>query len=189
SNGMVMHRGRVLCIGLLQFSLPWKNLRASSIVMVEAGQDREGEDLPACGIWWQWFQWRLWNLLLYALMRPGSVEVVDIGIEHALELLLMEDEQMIEALTSHTAQEALTDGIRARGVIRRFENLDSAGGGHTRKTGSKFAITIANEILWSLSISGCLSQLLRSPGIGRRARDLHMDDSARVQEGGEEGKQ
>jgi len=83
SNCMMMHRGRALCVGHLQFSLLWKNLCASSIVMVEAVQDRVGEDLPACGIWWQWFKWRLWNLLLDALMRPGSVEVVDIGIEHA----------------------------------------------------------------------------------------------------------
>jgi len=36
----------------------------------------------------------------------------------------MEDEQMIEALTSHTSQEPLTDGIRSRSVIRSCENLD-----------------------------------------------------------------
>ena len=70
--------------------------------MVEPAQDREGEDRPACGIWWQWLRWWLWSLLLDALMRPGSVEVVHIRVEHALELLLMEDQQMIEALTPHT---------------------------------------------------------------------------------------
>jgi hypothetical protein len=35
-------------------------------------------------------------------LRPGSVEVVRIRVEHAVELLLMEDEQMIEALTPDT---------------------------------------------------------------------------------------
>ena len=32
-------------------------------------------------------------------MRPGSVEVMYIRVEHAVELLLMQDEQMIEAFT------------------------------------------------------------------------------------------
>src|SRR5437588_7518773 len=57
-------------------------------------------------------------------MRSGSVEGVHIRVEHAVELLLMQDEQMIEALTPYTAEEPLTDGIRARGVIRSFKNLN-----------------------------------------------------------------
>jgi hypothetical protein len=64
---MVMNTGEALCVGLLQFYLLWKNLRASSIVMMEPAQDREGEDLPACGIWWQWLSWWLRNMLLDAL--------------------------------------------------------------------------------------------------------------------------
>jgi hypothetical protein len=44
-----------------------------------------------------------WNLLPDALMRPGSVEVVYIGSQDPLELLLMQDEQVIETLTTHTA--------------------------------------------------------------------------------------
>ena len=51
-------------------------------------------------------------------MRSGSVEVVYIGIEDALELPLMQDQQVIEALTPDTAEEALTDSIGTRGVIR-----------------------------------------------------------------------
>ena len=101
-----------------------KNLCTSSIVMMEPTQDREGEDLAAFGIWWHWPSLWLWNLLLDPLMRPGSVEVVHIRVEHPVELLLMQDEQMIEALTSYTSQEPLTDGIRSRSVIRSFENLD-----------------------------------------------------------------
>jgi hypothetical protein len=53
-------------------------------------------------------------------LRPGSVEVVHIRAQHAVELLLMQDEQMIEALTPDTAEEPLTHGIGARGVIRSF---------------------------------------------------------------------
>ena len=62
----------------------------------------------------------LGNLLLDPLMRLGSVEVVDIRVEYPLELLLMQDEQVIETLASHTSEKAFTDGVRSRGVIRGF---------------------------------------------------------------------
>jgi hypothetical protein len=56
-------------------------------------------------------------------MRPGSVEVVHIRVEHAVELLLMQDEQMIEALTPYTAEESLTDSIRAWGCTGYLVHL------------------------------------------------------------------
>ncbi len=71
--------------------------------MVEPTQDREGEELAPCLMCWHGSSFRLRNLLLDALVRSCLVEVVHIRVEHALELLLMEDEQMIEALTPHTA--------------------------------------------------------------------------------------
>jgi hypothetical protein len=101
-----------------------KNLCTSSIVMMEPTQDREGEDLAAFGIWWHWPSLWLCNLLLDPLMRSDSVEVVHIRVEHPVELLLMEDKQLIEALTSYTSQEPLTDGIRSRSVRRSVEHLD-----------------------------------------------------------------
>jgi len=96
---------------------------------------------------------------------------------------------MIETLSTYTAQKAFTDGIGPWGVVGRFQDLDAAGCSHTRETRSKLAITIANELLRSLSIGGCLSQLLGCPGIGRRSCHADVDDTARVQEGGEKGKQ
>ena len=113
-------------------------------------------------------------------LRSGLIEVLDIGMKDTVQLLLVKDEQVIETRATHTQEKAFTDGIGPWCMVGRLQDLDAAGCGHARKTRSKFAITIANEILWSLSIRGCLSQLLRGPGIGRRARDLHMDDSARV---------
>jgi hypothetical protein len=91
-------------------------------------------------------------------LRPSLVEVLDIGMQDPLQLLLLQDEQVIQTLATHTAQKAFTDGIGPWCVIGRFEYLDAAGCGHARETGSKLAITIANEILRSLCIGGCLSQ-------------------------------
>ena len=155
-----------------------KNLCTSSIVMMEPTQDREGEDLAAFGIWWHWPSLWLWNLLLDPLMRPGSVEVVHIRVEHPVELLLMEDEQMIEALTSYTSQEPLTDGIRSRSVIRSFENLDVTCFRNPREAQPKLAIVIPNEILRTRSIGGGFPQLLCSPSVGGRARHTYVDHFA-----------
>jgi len=134
-----------------------KNLCTSSIVMMEPTQDREGEDLAAFGIWWHWHSWWLWNLLLDPLVRPGSVEGVHIRAQHPVKLLLMEDEQMIEALTSYTSQEPFTDGIRSRGVIRSFENLNITRLSKPREAHSKLAIVITDEVLRSHAIGGGFS--------------------------------
>ena len=64
-------------------------------------------------------------------LRPGSVEVLTIGMKDAVQLLLLQDEHVIETLAPHTPQEAFTDGIGAWRVIRCFQNLDTASCGHT----------------------------------------------------------
>src|SRR6266849_3625530 len=71
-----------------------------------------------------------------------------------LVLLLMQDEQVIETLASHTAQKAFTDGIRLRGVIRYCENLNATRLRNPCEVHPKLAITITNEILRSHSIGG-----------------------------------
>ena len=122
-------------------------------------------------------------------LRPGSLEVVRIRVEDSLELLLLQDQQLIEALAPHTAQKPFTDRIGPWGVVGRFEYLDTAGCGHARKTGSKLAITITDEILRSLPIGSRFPQLMCSPGIGRRAGDTHMDDLTSVDINDEEDEQ
>jgi hypothetical protein len=122
-------------------------------------------------------------------MRPGSVEVVSIGIEYPLELLFMQDEQVIEALTPDTAEEALTDGIGAWSVIRRFEKLDGTCLGNPREGHPKLAIIIMDEVLRTLAIGGGLPQLLCRPGVGGRACHADVDHFARVQFNDEEGEQ
>ena len=64
-----------------------------------------------------------------------------------MELLLMQDEQMIKALTPHTAQKAFTDGIGPWRVIGRFQDLDAAGLGNPGESHPKLAIVISDEIL------------------------------------------
>ena len=119
----------------------------------------------------------------------GSVEIVSIRVEHAVELLLMQDEQMIKVLTSHTAQEPLTDGISSRGVIGGFENLDVTGSSQPRETHSKLALVITDEVFRTHPIGSDFSKLLCRPSVGGRACHTHVDHFARVQFDKEEGEQ
>src|SRR6266849_9860698 len=99
----------------------------------------------------------------------------------------MQDEQMVEALTSHTAEEAFADRIRSRGVIRRFEHLDATRPGNQREGHAKLAIVITDEVLRPHTKGGGFPQLLRGPSIRGRSCDANVDHSARVQFDNEEG--
>jgi len=122
-------------------------------------------------------------------MRPGSVEVVHIRVEHAVELLLMQDEQMIEALTPYTAEESLTDGIRARGGIWGFKNLNVTRLRNPSEAHPKLAVVITDEVLRPRTIGGGFPQLLCSPSVSGIACHADMDHFTRVQFDDEEGEQ
>ncbi len=113
-------------------------------------------------------------------MWPGSVEVLNVGVEHAVELLLLEDEQVIETLAAYTAEKAFTDGIGSRGFIRCCENLNATRLRNPREACPKLAIVITDEVLRPLAIGGGLPQLLCDLGVGGRACDTYMDHCARV---------
>jgi hypothetical protein len=100
----------------------------------------------------------------------------------------MQDEEVIQAFSSHTPQKAFTDGIRSRSSVRRSKDLDAAGCCHTGKMRAEFAIIVPNQVFGSFSIRSGLTQLLRYPGISGRSRHIHMDDLARFQFNKEEGK-
>jgi hypothetical protein len=60
------------------------------------------------------------NLLTDALMWSRPVEILDIGTQDTMELLLTEDQYVIQALSPHTPQKAFTNRIGSWRVIRRF---------------------------------------------------------------------
>ena len=98
-------------------------------------------------------------------MWSDLIEVLDIGTQDTLQLLLLQDEQVIQTLATHTAQKPFTDGIGAWRMNGRLEYLDAAGGGHAREGHAKLAIVITDEVLRTHAISGGLTQLLRGPRI------------------------
>jgi hypothetical protein len=90
-------------------------------------------------------------------MRPSVVEVLDIGIKYAVELLLMQDEHVIKALATHTSNKPFTDGIRSRSLIRCSENLDVTYFRNPREAHPKLAIVITDEVLRPHAIGGGFS--------------------------------
>ena len=115
------------------------------------------------------------DLLSNTLMWSCPVEVPHIRIQNALELRLLQDQQMVETFLPYAPQEPFTDGIRSWGMNRRFEQLDAAGFRHTNKARPKLPVVITNEILGCLPIRSGFSQLLGHPGIGRRSCDANVD--------------
>ncbi len=109
------------------------------------------------------------------LMGSGPIEVRTIPIEHALELLLVKDQQVVKAFVSYTPQEAFADRIGSGSVKRCVKNLNRTRGRHPGETGPKFAIVIADQILRCLPIRRGFSQLLGYPGISRGTSNSDMD--------------
>ncbi len=120
---------------------------------MQSTQDWQGEDLTSLVIQRNRLPISFWDLLSDSLMWSGLIEVLDIGTQETMQLLLLQDEQVIETLATHAAQKAFTDGIGPWCVVGRFQYLDAAGCGYARETGSKLVITITDEILRPLSIS------------------------------------
>ena len=114
-------------------------------------------------------------------MRSCSIEVCHILIEHALKLLLVEDQQMVKAFLPHTPQKAFADGVCAWRVIRYFEGLNGTRCRHPSEARPKFAIIITNQIRRCLPKGRGFSKLLRHPGIGGRSCHSRVDHAPRFE--------
>ena len=99
----------------------------------------------------------------------------------------MEDQEVIQAFSSHTSQKTFTHGICLGSSVRRSKHFDATHSCHARKMRSEFPVVIPHQIFGRLPIRSCLPQLLRHPGISGRPRHIHMDDLPRLQLDNEEG--
>jgi hypothetical protein len=67
-------------------------------------------------------------------------------------MLLLEDQEVIQACSPYAQEKTLTDGIRLGRSIRGSKHLDATRGGHVRKILPEFAIIISNQIALPFSI-------------------------------------
>ena len=54
------------------------------------------------------------------------IEVDHIGFEQTIELLLMDDQEVIQAFSPHAPQKTFTDGICLGGTVRRSKDFDAS---------------------------------------------------------------
>ena len=90
------------------------------IVMVQSAHDRKSNYLVACLLRGRNRSLPFRNLLPNPLMRPCLIEIGHILIQNALELPLLQDQQVIQAFLTNTSQEAFTDGIGSGSVNGGF---------------------------------------------------------------------
>jgi len=139
---------------------------------------------------WRWNRthWRIRNPLPTSLMRSSLVEVQGICREEAGELLLLKDQEVIQAFSPDAAQEAFTHSISSWGSVRRSKDFDATRDCYACEMRAEFTVVIPDQIFWPFSIRSRFSQLLCHPQISWRACHIHMDHLARLQFDNEEGK-
>jgi len=99
-----------------------------TVVVVQSTHDGKSDHLLACVVRGESRSARFWYLLLHPLVWPCLVEVDHIGMEHALKLLLLQDEQVVQTFLTNATQETLTDGIGSWRMNGRFEHLNACTG-------------------------------------------------------------
>src|SRR5947209_1692299 len=99
---------------------------SEAIVVVETTHDRQGDDgLAALGHIWLPLRYAR-NCLVDSLLWTGMIDVVHVLLKDALEMTVVDDEDMVYTLPTNTPQEALADGIGPRRTDRSPEDLNPA---------------------------------------------------------------
>jgi hypothetical protein len=91
------------------------------------------------------------------------MKIQDRAFEKPLELLLMKDQKVIQAFSSHAPQKTLTHSIGLRGSIWRSKHLDATGSCHSCKIRPEFLVIIPDEEFWGLPIRSRFPQRYAPP--------------------------
>ena len=94
--------------------------------MVQATKHRSRYDLSSLHLWAGIVE-PVGHTLLDALMWPRAIVVVSVASDNAVQLALIEDKRVIEALTLQASDGAFADGIGLWSSIGRLDLLDAGG--------------------------------------------------------------
>jgi hypothetical protein len=67
----------------------------------------------------------LGNVLIDALMWPLFIEIVSISGDDAMQLMLVEDEEVVSTFTLKRTHKPFAQGIGSRGFRRCFDGFDA----------------------------------------------------------------
>src|SRR5665213_692382 len=123
-------------------------------------------------------------------MGPGLIEIANVLGEHCEQMALAQDDDVIETLTTHATEEALTGGIH---IWRAHAGLDDPrpeGLGRAVEVGTELAAPVADDELGPDAERRSIAELLRRPLLGGSPRRRDVHDFARPDiddEKGEDG--
>ena len=78
-------------------------------------------------------------------MGPLAVVVVDVDAEDAFEVTAVEDQQPVETLGAHSADEALGDRVRLRRPHRRLHDPDAFAAEHLVEGAAVLAVAVTDQ--------------------------------------------
>src|SRR5579863_923180 len=107
-------------------------------------------------------------------MGSIGVEIVDICLEDSEQMVVIADEQMVQALAAHRTDEPFTDGIGARRTKRGLDDFNLGPSGDRSEMLPILLVVIANKVFWALTEWRGFPQSLGYPSVGRMARHTEM---------------
>jgi hypothetical protein len=120
-------------------------------------------------------------------MGASVIEVRHIPLEHAEELLFMQNQQMIETFPAYASQETFAARIGLWSIIRCPQELDSCPAHHAGKERTERAAVVTDQEPGRLPQGCCFSALLGDPGIGGMASHSNMQDFSALEFDDKEG--
>src|SRR5450432_3227234 len=96
-------------------------------------------------------------------MGPRLIEIANVLGEHCEEMALAQDDDVIETLASHAAEEALTSGIHVWRTHGGLDDPRSEGLGSEIEFGAELAVPIADDELGPDAERSRIAELLRRP--------------------------
>jgi hypothetical protein len=146
----------------------------SSMVVMESIQYRKRDDLTItlerCGSSPYCYP------LTDSLIRLRRVEMrFNVFPEHASQMVCAEDDDVIQAFSSHSAKETLADRIHPRRAWRDLHDFDIGAFGDSIECRAILGVAILNQRLWSGTERSHLAQLLCISLLRRCSRyaDVH----------------
>ena len=109
------------------------------------------------------------GLLAEPLVRPGLIVVADVLGHDALEVPVVEHQDVVEALATQRTEKAFADGVHVRRAHRRADHPDAGGAGQRIEGGPELVVAVANQEPWRRTQGGRVAKLLRHPDLRREA--------------------
>ncbi len=148
------------------------------IVMGETIQERECDDL-ALGWLGRQYVGSSRNPLRDSLVWTGLVEIVHVFLDHMVEMLLPQHQDMIETFSARAPQKPFANCIGLGYAIGRYENLDRTALGDSCEGLPIPAVAVSNQEAWRFAVGRSLPQLLGYPPVRRRVGNAKMDHAPR----------